>query len=126
MELIVFVKRTIIDILSILSIPSQLTSLFRSFNISSFKSIPVSSLVCLAVEFIVFESSLVGHFIRTVLSILGVGSVVVEVTFVICTVREDIGSSSVGPSVVKVAHIDTSILLVHFSETVWFLTVLNI
>ena len=126
MELILIIERSIVDILSVFSVPSELTSLFCSINICSFISISISSLICLTMEFIIFESTFISHVIGLILAILSICWVLVKLSLVKGTVREDESSSSVGFSVIKPSDIESSVLFVHSSKTVRFKTGLNI
>ena len=118
MELVLIVKRSIIYILSILSIPHQLTFFPRPMKKISFKSVVLSSFKSFPVKFVILETSLVGELIRLESSIFTTGFILLELSLIKGTVGEDIGSFSTCSSIIKLPQEESSIFSEHRSKTV--------
>jgi len=126
MELVVLVERSIVDVLSILGTPLELSPVTRTVNVGAFEPISASPLISLAMEFIILETSLVGHLFGLVFAIFTVSLILVELSIIKGTVREDEGSFSVSFSMIKPSQVNPPILFIHPAVTVGSHSILHI
>ena len=126
MELVVLVERSIVDVLSILGTPLELSPVTRTVNVGAFEPISASPLVSLAMEFIILETSLVGHLFGLVFAIFTVSLILVELAIIKGTVREDEGSFSMSFSMIKPSQVNPPILFIHPAVTVGLHSILHI
>ena len=115
MELVLVVKSSLVDVLTILCSPLELAFLLGSMEENSLELVTLSFLEGLPMKFIVLEASLVDELIGMVFSIVGIGLVVSELSLVEGTIWKNIGSFSAGFSIVELSQENSSIAFVHFS-----------
>ena len=115
MELVLVVKSSLVDVLTILCSPLELAFLLGSMEENSLELVALSFLEGLPMKFIVLETSFVDELIGVVSSIFGVGLVVSELSLVEGPIGEDISSFPTGFSIVEFPQENSSIAFVHFS-----------
>lgn len=72
-----------------------------------------------SIKLVVSEASLVCYLFIGIVSVLTFSLIFVEITFVIRSVFKDKNSPAFSLSMIKVSNVETSVLFVHSSETVW-------
>jgi hypothetical protein len=125
LELVVLIERPFIDILSILSVPPELSSFSDTINICALEFIIVSSFIGFTMEFAALKTSLVGHFLRLIFTVFTVSLVFMKFSLKEGSVRENERSFSMGFSMIKPAQVKSSIIFVHPTITVGSGTILD-
>jgi hypothetical protein len=125
MELVVFIERSVVLILSIFSIPGQTTVLSNPIDIGAFESMILPSLDTFSVELIVSEAPFVGNLFILVDTVFGLGHIAMEVALVVRSIGKDESTVAFSLSVIEVADIETTIFLKHSTKAVRASALLN-
>lgn len=125
MELVVFIERSVVLVLSIFSIPGQTAVFSNPIDIGAFESVILSSLDALSVELVVSEAPFVGNFFILVDTVFGLGYIAMEVALVVRSIRKDESTVAFSLSVIEVADIETTIFLEHSPKAVRASALLN-
>ena len=125
MELVLFIERSVILILSIFSLPGQSTMFPYSIDIGAFKSMILSPFDTFSIKLVVSETSFVGDLFILIDATFGFGYIAMKVSFVVRPICKNESPAPFCFPMIEISDIEATILFEHSSKSMRASALLN-
>lgn len=125
LKFVVGVKLSVIFVVLALRLPSENALSPGSFAVGTNKLVVPAFLFCISIEGVILESTDVGHEIRFIHSFGVISNVIIELSFVVGTIREDKHASALGFAMIEVSDVHTTVWFIHFPQSMGYFLLLD-